>query len=344
MYGILKDFGLPTYLAGIIILVSLAYKRIKEHQAKNLSSSKEQLEAIVALLSDKEKMTNKFLIEQVFNYKFREYIPYRVIMILLEFENPTEGIKQWILGKNHLTTDLNTNRIGFYGRMVSESYRNTWRYIGVIGYFLFSFAGLGLLLSLPKIFVAVHYAWVIGSGVLVLYLLWVAYEFMTSALKIKAAESIIKEFHRYEKLNNVLNKDAPVDAQTYVETQNTESGNIMNEFLSNIWLLVTIAILAVTISILASCMTCKWHWFGRSGAILTMSGVLLSIRPLVRMGLKEWIRSLSTINGGNFLATTAEIKDEMQSKQDAVAFQLGAVMILLGTLIWAYGDLIGGFP
>lgn len=199
MYSILKDFGLPAYLAGIIILVSLAYKRIKEHQANSLNASKEQLEAIVALLSDNEKMANKFLVEQVFNYKFKEYIPYNVIKILLEFESPTEAIKNWIWGKRHLTIEPYQSQIGFRGPMTSECYRKTWYRIDFVGYFLFAFAGCGILFSLPKIFVAAHYAWVIGSGVLVLYLLWIAYEFITSALKIKAAEAIMKGFTDYQK-------------------------------------------------------------------------------------------------------------------------------------------------
>jgi hypothetical protein len=46
----------------------MAYKRIKEHQALNLKATKKQLDAITSLLEDKEKMKNKFLVEQVFNY------------------------------------------------------------------------------------------------------------------------------------------------------------------------------------------------------------------------------------------------------------------------------------
>lgn len=198
MYSILKDFGLPAYLAGIIILVSLAYKRIKEHQVKNFGTTKDQLDAIILLFSDNEKMANKFLVEQVFNYKFKEHIPYNVIKILLEFENPSEAIKNWILGKHHLTIEPYQSQIGYRGRMVSESYRKTWYRIDFVGYFVFTFAGCGILFSLPKIFVAVHYAWVIGSGVLVLYFLGIAYEFITSALKIKAADAIMKAFTGYE--------------------------------------------------------------------------------------------------------------------------------------------------
>jgi hypothetical protein len=45
-------------------------------------------------------------------------------------------------------------------------------------------------------------------------------------------------------------------------------------------MLIGLAVLAVSFSAFASYFTGKWHWFGRSGAIATMSGILLSTRLL----------------------------------------------------------------
>lgn len=118
----------------------------------------------------------------------------------------------------------------------------------------------------------------------------------------------------------------------------------MSKLLSNIWLLVGAAALAVAISFAESFVTSKWHWFGRSGAVLTMAGVLLSVRPLVRMGFSEWFRSLTVIDCGHLEPTQEEIEAERQSKLDATASHIGVYMALVGTLVWAYGDLIGGIP
>ena len=104
------------------------------------------------------------------------------------------------------------------------------------------------------------------------------------------------------------------------------------------------AAFAIAVSFLASFVTDKWHWFGRSGAIVTMAGVLLSVRPLVRLGFSEWLRSLHTIDGGHLEPTPEEIEAEHQSKLDATASHIGVYMALVGTIIWAYGDLIGGVP
>lgn len=212
MYGMLKDFGLEAYLAGIIILISMAYERIKEHQVQNLKATKEQLDAITSLLEDKEKMQNKFLVEQVFNYKFGSYIPFTVISLLLTFKNPTEAINKWVLAKTNLVTDFESARFEFRGRLVSSQYRKNWVWANITGYFIFSFLGLGLLFSLPKVFVAVHYSWVIGSGALVLYLLYFSYEFIMSAKRIRAAQEIMEEFKEMEKHNKLLNEDIGADA------------------------------------------------------------------------------------------------------------------------------------
>jgi hypothetical protein len=60
------------------------------------------------------------------------------------------------------------------------------------------------------------------------------------------------------------------------------------------------------------------------------------------MGLTEWLRSQSSIDGGNFNPTAAEIESDRQVKIDGSASMCGIYMAIVGTLIWAYGDLVGG--
>lgn len=75
-----------------------------------------------------------------------------------------------------------------------------------------------------------------------------------------------------------------------------------------------------------------------------MVGVILSVRPVIRMGFDEWVKSLSIIDGGHFPPTPEEIECGRQAKLDAIASHVGIFMALIGTLVWAYGDLIGGLP
>jgi hypothetical protein len=75
-----------------------------------------------------------------------------------------------------------------------------------------------------------------------------------------------------------------------------------------------------------------------------MAGVILSFRPIMRMGLKDWLISLATADGGHFAPTPEEIETDHQAHLDGRAVQLGIIMAIIGTFIWAYGDLIGGLP
>lgn len=99
-------------------------------------------------------------------------------------------------------------------------------------------------------------------------------------------------------------------------------------------------IIIVTASLIKSLSANEWHWFGRSGAWATIIGVILSVRPLIRMGLSKWIQSQSNIDLGHIHPTPEEIEEDIQTSKDAHAVKIGVFMSIIGTLIWAYGDLI----
>jgi hypothetical protein len=75
-----------------------------------------------------------------------------------------------------------------------------------------------------------------------------------------------------------------------------------------------------------------------------MVGVILGVRPLVRMGFKDWLSSQRVIDGGHIEPTAEEIEERRQLEVDAIASKIGVYMALVGTVLWAYGDLIGGLP
>jgi hypothetical protein len=113
---------------------------------------------------------------------------------------------------------------------------------------------------------------------------------------------------------------------------------------ANTRLVVSVVVLVIVVSLAASALTGKWHWFGRSGAWAALAGVLLSVRPLVRLGVAGWVKHLSTCDAGHVVPTNAELESERQAGLDAYAAKIGVFMAFAGTLVWAYGDLIGGLP
>ena len=62
------------------------------------------------------------------------------------------------------------------------------------------------------------------------------------------------------------------------------------------------------------------------------------------MGLAECLKSQRRIDLGHIVETQEEIEEARQEELDAIATKIGLCTALLGSIIWAYGDLIGGLP
>ena len=118
----------------------------------------------------------------------------------------------------------------------------------------------------------------------------------------------------------------------------------MKRYIENLWLVTAVPLAIVTLSLAISVATSKWHWFGRSGAIATLAGVVLTVRPLVRLGLAGFIEHTLTLDDGTVQPTPEEIEAQRQRVLDGRALKHGTWLVITGTLIWAYGELLGGLP
>lgn len=114
----------------------------------------------------------------------------------------------------------------------------------------------------------------------------------------------------------------------------------MIKLITNYWLVVCVGLTAIAVSVGASFLYCDWTWFGRSGSLLTLSGATLAVRPLLRLGPAEFYRDQNDIDGGSFVPTPEEIEAERQGLLDVQAAHTGFWFILIGSLIWGYGDLV----
>lgn len=115
----------------------------------------------------------------------------------------------------------------------------------------------------------------------------------------------------------------------------------MKKILGNIWIVSATGLVMTLLSAWYSWKLHDWQWFGRSGSILTLCGVILSVRPLIRMGLSKLIEYQATIDCGSFQPTLEELQTINEANLDSKASQYGAIMATIGTVTWGYGDLIG---
>jgi len=110
--------------------------------------------------------------------------------------------------------------------------------------------------------------------------------------------------------------------------------------LATISLWVFIFLFSLTLGASASICTGNWEWFGRSGSVATISGLLLIMRPLLRKGSVQQARSgalgeITVDSEGNH----KEFIDPQEIK-DGAASLVGAIFTIVGTVVWGFGDLV----
>ncbi len=102
------------------------------------------------------------------------------------------------------------------------------------------------------------------------------------------------------------------------------------------WILYLAVLVFVGGSLLASLYTGAWHWFQRSGALMVSIGALLSTQRALRVVLDGM--------AGDAVTRPAARPDPAAPTRDLPELRTcvcGFMLVAFGTLIWAYGDLLG---
>ena len=88
------------------------------------------------------------------------------------------------------------------------------------------------------------------------------------------------------------------------------------------------------------CTTLDVTNLARCGATWAVFAGALIARPIFRVGYSRWYQSTKIIDCGTFETTPEQLEEIRQSGIDAKCVQLyGPVLAVLGTALWAYGDL-----
>lgn len=73
---------------------------------------------------------------------------------------------------------------------------------------------------------------------------------------------------------------------------------------------------------------------------MTIAGIFLVSRKQIRLSKEELNRDEDEVNGGHFVQTNEEKESEKQQKKDIKSYKLSIPLMIVGTLIWAYGGII----
>jgi hypothetical protein len=101
--------------------------------------------------------------------------------------------------------------------------------------------------------------------------------------------------------------------------------------------LVTVAFVALSVT------TGDWTWFPRSGAVLTALGLVLASRKVLiaRADLLALLSEMEAVDGAERTARLDAFKRLQRDLDRQTVEKAGFGLLILGTLIWGFGDLVG---
>jgi hypothetical protein len=101
--------------------------------------------------------------------------------------------------------------------------------------------------------------------------------------------------------------------------------------------LVTVAFVALSIA------TGDWTWFSRSGAILTALGLVLASRKVLiaRADLLSLLSEMEAVDGAERTVRLEAFKRLQRDLDRQTVEKAGFGLLILGTLVWGFGDLVG---
>jgi hypothetical protein len=118
----------------------------------------------------------------------------------------------------------------------------------------------------------------------------------------------------------------------------------MRNVVLNTWVLLAVALASLALSAFAAISSCNATWLGRSGSVVTVVGLLITIKHTVlsksrnphdvvmeKNHYANWAPDGDSPEYASAVRTAAQIlRDE----------RLGLSLTVLGTALWGYGDLL----
>jgi hypothetical protein len=100
----------------------------------------------------------------------------------------------------------------------------------------------------------------------------------------------------------------------------------------------TVVILGISVAL--SVYTQSWSWVSKAGGVVVLFGVLLSLRRLFRLGPQNLDEPTepAVINGRQF--NIKHMHQSIQRLTDNFAQTSGVALVVLGTVLASYGDVI----
>jgi len=116
----------------------------------------------------------------------------------------------------------------------------------------------------------------------------------------------------------------------------------MRKILLNTWVLLSISVFVVGASFIYSLLSCDFTWFARSGSVMAILGLILTIKhsslseeqniDKVMMQRENFAVCMPNQGSEEYNSLYEKYKRYLRDEN------IGLLLTILGTIIWGYGD------
>jgi hypothetical protein len=115
----------------------------------------------------------------------------------------------------------------------------------------------------------------------------------------------------------------------------------VRKFFTSIPVLFGLTLAPFCISVWLSIYTHNWSWMVRTGSFLMIGGGLMMARKLIRLGIRGIVNEVWVSNGGSYEPLKPfGVANSREQQLDRLSFLWGVLFVVVGLLLWAYGDFI----
>jgi hypothetical protein len=120
--------------------------------------------------------------------------------------------------------------------------------------------------------------------------------------------------------------------------------NMRNVLLHRLMILV-VTISIVIVSLFVSFYTLDFAWFGRAGSVMTILGLMLTIKHTILSDTRDIHKVVMARQHYSVFAPERDsdsYREHMEMARNSIRDEyIGFTLTILGTVIWGYGDLAG---
>ncbi len=215
MKDLLAYLGLPEWAILAALMAIFAYGQWKRHSESREKAKSEKIQHFIEMLPQLRGSHKAILAEQLFLDRYGKQLSYQEIQYFLTTKKPSVYIQHFLNGRRYFE-DSSDRPVALKQGFHTKKHLQRAKWYRIVGYGIFSLAGLMMLSNSQPVFSSPPQIWVVFVY-LVLSWLFLAYQCLDASTDLAAADKL------REALKLDVDEPNPVSAPVQNPSQNSVS-------------------------------------------------------------------------------------------------------------------------